>query len=243
VLSPDELRPILNADGRPEFKASATEGFGVFDTLKCILKLVLEKAKAGGTAQSAQPTTSSGFAPNPAPAGTAAAAPRPQPEAPAPPVAPAAPQPVTPVAPAAQTQDAWGTPDRSRPVTDRRSQPAAAGPIQETVPAPVEQPADFKRESVSEAPNTANPPDPVYRPFPGNSAEDEQKMMRLPGDGASGESATYGHGQTGQATPPPYIETNTQTSRPTGAPHMAPSLKADKPRKKRSFFKRLFGLK
>jgi signal recognition particle receptor subunit beta len=244
VLSSDEMRPILNPDGRPEFKASATEGFGVFDTLKCILKLVLEKAKAGGTAQSAQPTPRPGFAPNPAPAGTAAVAPPTQPETPAPPAAPpAAPQPVTPMAPAAQARDAWGTPDRSRPITDRRPQPAAAGPIQETAPEPVEQPADIKRESVSEASETASPSDKVYRPFPGNTAEDEQKMMRFPGDGASGASAPYGQGQTGQATPPPYIETNTQTSRPIGAPHMAPSLKADKPRKKRSFFKRLFGLK
>jgi hypothetical protein len=34
-----------------------------------------------------------------------------------------------------------------------------------------------------------------------------------------------------------------QESTATVPPRMAPSLKADKPRKKRSFFKRLFGLK
>ena len=47
VLRPDQLRPVLNPRGWPEFGASATLGTGVFDTLKCILKLVLDKSKIG----------------------------------------------------------------------------------------------------------------------------------------------------------------------------------------------------
>ena len=45
VLSPEQLNPKLNPTGRPFFVASATVGNGVFDTLKGIIKLVLDKAK------------------------------------------------------------------------------------------------------------------------------------------------------------------------------------------------------
>ncbi len=52
VLSPEQLNPQLNPKGRPYFVASATVGNGVFDTLKGIIKLVLNKAK-----DSAKPKT------------------------------------------------------------------------------------------------------------------------------------------------------------------------------------------
>ena len=45
VLSPEQLNPQLNPKGRPFYVASATVGNGVFDTLKGIIKLVLDKAK------------------------------------------------------------------------------------------------------------------------------------------------------------------------------------------------------
>lgn len=45
VSSPEQLNPLLNPKGRPYFVASATVGNGVFDTLKGIIKLVLNKAK------------------------------------------------------------------------------------------------------------------------------------------------------------------------------------------------------
>jgi signal recognition particle receptor subunit beta len=45
VLSVDALNARLNTRGLPHFEASATIGNGVFDTLKLIIKLVLEKAK------------------------------------------------------------------------------------------------------------------------------------------------------------------------------------------------------
>jgi len=50
VMSPDDLNAQLNKLGRPTFCASATVGNGVFDTLKMIIKIVLDKAKSGGTA-------------------------------------------------------------------------------------------------------------------------------------------------------------------------------------------------
>ncbi len=44
----DELRKLLNPRQVPDFEASATQGNGVFDTLKAIAKLVLTELKKGG---------------------------------------------------------------------------------------------------------------------------------------------------------------------------------------------------
>jgi hypothetical protein len=44
----DELRRLLNPRTVPDFDASATQGTGVFDTLKAIAKLVLIELKKGG---------------------------------------------------------------------------------------------------------------------------------------------------------------------------------------------------
>ncbi len=43
-----ELRRLLNPRQVPDFEASATQGNGVFDTLKAIAKLVLTELKKGG---------------------------------------------------------------------------------------------------------------------------------------------------------------------------------------------------
>ncbi len=45
ISSVDELESILNPRGLPHFEAVATQGMGVFDTLKCISKLVLDLTK------------------------------------------------------------------------------------------------------------------------------------------------------------------------------------------------------
>jgi signal recognition particle receptor subunit beta len=45
ISSVDELERVLNPKGLSQFEAVATQGVGVFDTLKCISKLVLEVAK------------------------------------------------------------------------------------------------------------------------------------------------------------------------------------------------------
>ena len=49
VLSVDELNARLNPRGVPHFEAAAPQGRGVFDTLKLIIRLVLDKAKSTGT--------------------------------------------------------------------------------------------------------------------------------------------------------------------------------------------------
>ena len=41
----DEMRKLLNPGGVPEFEACATTGEGVFETLKCVAKLVLTDIK------------------------------------------------------------------------------------------------------------------------------------------------------------------------------------------------------
>lgn len=46
VLSVEELNNRLNTRNMPHYEASATLGTGVFDTLKLVIKLVLEKAKS-----------------------------------------------------------------------------------------------------------------------------------------------------------------------------------------------------
>jgi signal recognition particle receptor subunit beta len=46
--STEELRRLLNPRSVPDFEASATQGMGVFDTLKAIAKLVLIELKKGG---------------------------------------------------------------------------------------------------------------------------------------------------------------------------------------------------
>jgi len=45
ISSVDELERVLNPKGLPHFVAVAIQGVGVFDTLKCISKLVLDQAK------------------------------------------------------------------------------------------------------------------------------------------------------------------------------------------------------
>ncbi len=85
VLSVEQLQDKLNPNRWPHFEASATIGNGVFDTLKMIIKLVLEKAKRTGSAKA-----------RPMPAPQATEAPQPAAKAPqqAPQQAPTAAQPV-----------------------------------------------------------------------------------------------------------------------------------------------------
>ncbi len=47
ISSVEELRQALNKKGVPDFEAVATTGFGVFETLKAIAKLVLIELKKG----------------------------------------------------------------------------------------------------------------------------------------------------------------------------------------------------
>jgi signal recognition particle receptor subunit beta len=48
AVSVEELRPVLNPMGVPDYEAVARTGVGVFDTLKAVSKLVLTELKRGG---------------------------------------------------------------------------------------------------------------------------------------------------------------------------------------------------
>lgn len=52
ALPLEVLERALNPNGLPSFEAVAVKGDGVFDTLKCIIKIVLEKARAKSEAGS-----------------------------------------------------------------------------------------------------------------------------------------------------------------------------------------------
>ena len=47
VAPVEQLREAFNPDSKPEFEAVATTGFGVFNTLKAVAKLVLTELKRG----------------------------------------------------------------------------------------------------------------------------------------------------------------------------------------------------
>ena len=49
ILSIEELRSILNPNGMPEFEAVASQGKGVFETLKAVARLVFLELKKSGT--------------------------------------------------------------------------------------------------------------------------------------------------------------------------------------------------
>ena len=68
VLSVEELNARLNPRGLPYFEAAAPQGKGVFDTLKLVIKLVLDKAKSSSASAMTQRGSSGGSSPQePAP--------------------------------------------------------------------------------------------------------------------------------------------------------------------------------
>jgi len=50
IVSVEELQKALNPDGYPYFEAVASQGIGVFETLKAIAKLVLTELRRGAAA-------------------------------------------------------------------------------------------------------------------------------------------------------------------------------------------------
>ncbi len=120
VMTVEELNARLNTRGRPHFEASATVGNGVFDTLKLIIKLVLEKAK---NSASSRPKPTVSFAPTQEPA----AHHEPEPEK-APYPEPARPQPSQPAAEpvATATMPEPTPPPQPAPAPEPEPQPVAA---------------------------------------------------------------------------------------------------------------------
>lgn len=256
VMEPEQMHPVLNPHGWPEFSASATEGFGVFDTLKCILKLVLEKAKTGGTTPktgaSAQPQADAPVTPAPHGAPVPAAGKAPFQERPVKPERVAAHEVSS--RPETADEDVTARPTREPVMHMAGTDQMADSEYKAKPPMPSpEQPETYQREEV--APDTVEPEprQSAYRPFPGNTLEDERMMLRQPEPPQPKRSETANADAIADDIPslatvtdePVRTENKKEEKEPTATPppRMAPSLKADKPRKKRSFFKRLFGLK
>jgi hypothetical protein len=198
VMSVEEMNPRLNEKGRPFFRASATMGNGVFDTLKLIIKLVLERAKATGQGQTA---------PKPA-------VQQPSPvEKPYPEMASSqgtAPEPVSAPTATAVQEEPSPSEDRAEPATADITRP---------------------REEVSR--------ETAFRPYPGSDkAMSERKVATAPrpqSDELPAEALGRNVGAESQ-------ESSRQPSA-VSSPQMAPSLRRRKEKKKRGFFKRLFGIK
>ncbi len=148
VLTVDELNARLNPRGYPTFEASATIGNGVFDTLKLIIKLVLDKAKRS-SAPKTRPTPVVAAPPpvEPAPYPTAAAPP-PTPEAPRTP-APAAERVAAPAAAAPVTAPPKPTP--AAPAPAFRPYPGSQSQKIQTV-------AQARPDTASAAPASVAPP-------------------------------------------------------------------------------------
>lgn len=274
VLSVEELHAALNTCNWPEFSASATEGFGVFDTLKCILKLVLDKAKSAGSgpkteqpavapaqpqpqAPPPQPQANMTPPPQPPPQAAPQSPPTPTPQQQAPQVSqpapipqstpvqppPIQPQPIEAPAPVVPEQPVQPIPQPVAPAAtmppDNQQAPeqVTQQTVAPSVPEPTAQQTELERQPVEQNIENEPKPDLAYRPFPGNTTEDEERMQVLRQTQSDKIHVTKAE------TNNPSVEK--EDAIPSSQPQMAPSLRAEsaeKP-KKRSFFKRLFGLK
>jgi len=230
VMPVEQLQERLNPEGHPFFEASATIGNGVFDTLKLIIKLVLDKAKsAGARTQPRAASRPAVAAAAPVASGSSVVAGRPYPTA-EPVSTPAEPTPQPVLAVAASYQE---------------PSPVAAGALSSHKlgsPTPSVGAESPPETTSTVKPDTTDSSPSGYRPFPGDrdgsparkmtptaftptlkesSAEVSYEKNVLKNSGAAGAVAPSG----------------------LSSPGMAPPLRRRSPIKKRGFFKRLFGIK
>jgi len=219
VLTIDQLNARLNPRHWQHFGASATIGNGVFDTLKTIIKLVLEKTKRTSTSQGVPPSVA---VPQPVAAESVAAqsvtadeTPSPAVEAPSP---VAAPQPVAAVAQSAPAA-----------VAEVASSPLSKDVVPLTAPEPqTDSPVAQSQQ----------------RPFPGNDTTGigPKKISAASFTPVSEDEVAA---ETYQRN---VVHTDGETEAGVGspdltAPTMAPPLRRRGDGKKRGFFKRLFGIR
>ncbi len=267
ALPVEELEAKLNPYGWKSFTAEAVNGPGVFDTLKMIIKLVLDRAKnsrsksAKPAAPQAQPQPQ---APQPAPPQAAEPVPpAPQPE-PAPAPAPMAQEPPPPVE----------QPPMEQPPMER---PAAQAPEVSANDEPEEVPGLVRHEAYdSQTPSNEPSPDDTgsIHPTPIQGQVGAQEVPPMTKDG---EAVGVNTGEAQASRPFPGSSTariarrerritvsdfqpasREEESSPLQGrisedeqdkkqlsdmptPKMAPSTR--KTKKKKGFFKRLFGLK
>ncbi|MCB2229378.1 GTPase domain-containing protein [bacterium] len=182
VMTVDELNARLNPRGYPTFEASATIGNGVFDTLKLIIKLVLDKAKRSSAPKSRPAAVVEAQAAPPAPAPE----PTPYPSA-TPPQAPAAAAPPS------------GQPTAQPEPSSLSRQPAASQP-QVSPPSPSASPVGQSVPPASQSPAAPAAEAPAYRPYPGSNQRVQTvapEQQPAPAQAAAGPQP-----QTNNETPP-----------------------------------------
>jgi len=253
VMSIDELQATLNPQGFPYFEASAVNGTGVFDTLKMVIKLVLDKARSRSelSAQNAQkPAPAATLEPtapqsapeaqplSPPPLGVpAAAATVPAaPVVPVPEAQPLSPQPLGVPAAAATVQAAPVVPVPDSPAGQPQAAAAMVASQPEVTPAP--QPVEASDMQHAAEPETvaqfAPPPEVAPEPQAEKAAGAIVPADTFsPGDQTATPSAAPAEGGV-------EIDFDNMTAAPTVIPP-APSLKrSSEPKKKRSFWRKLF---
>jgi mutual gliding-motility protein MglA len=210
VLSVEQLNQQLNQKGRPIFEASATVGNGVFDTLKLIIKIVLDKAKTTGEQKSTQDSSKVGTA--------------------APIQAPAPPPPAVEKTETVEAVDI-PQPDEQEKETPTEQPLVASEPV--VAPEPVL--AGTQKEKTETA---------SYRPYPGSETSDVRDTK------ISSSNIPVTPPQVSEKTGIEQkiisSEDNSDQVLRTGqSPLMAPSIRnrSESKKKKRGFFKRLFGIK
>lgn len=218
ISSLDVLNSQLNQKGRPFYEASASIGNGVFDTLKLIIKIVLDKAKTTGN-QKAQQSSST--------ADTATPVHTPQPEQPSIPTPPINQQPVIP-------QPEIGKTETIEKI--RVPQPVNQEEIpvkQSTIPVEFDTVGTQKEKAETE----------TYRPYPGSEATEVREANISSQSIATKQPQSVGEAVIEQKIISP--EDNAEPIKSEKSPLMAPSIRkrSDLKKKKRGFFKRLFGIK
>ena len=226
VMSVEQLNAKLNPRGWPHFEASATIGNGVFDTLKLIIKLVLDKAKS---TSAPRPRPGEVERRTPVAASTLAAAGAPGPSA------------------AFESR-----PEKPPPVIVAASAPPTPSPAEGPAPTtPLEPPPVARTPEVSPAETTdvgasersVPPASHQYRPYPGDEKEEDNQRKISPTTFSPVQREEPAEASIGQKLIKPDSADKEDPSEMTGAPTVAPSIRRRSRKKRRGFFKRLFGIR
>jgi signal recognition particle receptor subunit beta len=237
ALSVEDLNARLNPDGWANFEGEAVSGRGVFDTLKMIIKLVLEKAKSSSskkekkpaTAQAASPVREAVPEPQPEPAGAGQGSYSPgKPEG----EPGTGPVPAETTPPEYQREAAYNADDipREQGIVDTREDRGMSDAV----------PGEAKQPGVG-GPAVPEPVERQQRPFPGSSSSRiARRDRRITVSDFQPASRSEESDVAEEKIPVEEVESPQQESG-LPSPAMAPSQRLV--RKKRGFFKRLFGIK
>jgi len=237
VLTVAELDAKLNSRNAPSFEASATIGNGVFDTLKKIIKMVLERAKGTSTPK-APKSAMAGVAQSSAVSSVSST---PQPTA-------EVSSPVADKTAFAETPPNVNGKEEATPFREPAVPPSEETPVESnTPPVPEAKPqTDTPVEEEAVEKESAKPAEHQnYRPYPGSISQKidiRDKKFSASSFSPSRQDAASDAVLERKLVDDGEPEEKDARGRPI-RPLMAPSLRRKNSRKKRGFFKRLFGIK